>query len=176
MIHGKVLLVVDVEVDSHQARPSNPWIRSGQSLPPELSVRAKIHILELNDDCECQKPVWSFSMWWFNTSPTPSAGSWRWSLVWQPGADRPTLPCWILGVGCTWALPWWDGGDCDHHDVGQRSGHGGDDHGQLWQPIPMALHWVEVVGVVVWVLRHSIDLQVRKVWRLFVILEHAMQT
>ena len=48
-------------------------------------------------------------------------------------------------------------------DVGQRSGHGGDDHGQLWQPVSMALHWVEVVGVVVWVLRHSIDLQVRKV-------------
>ena len=53
--------------------------------------------------------------------------------------------------------------DCDHHDVGQRSGHGGDDHGQLWQPVSMALHWVEVVGVVVWVLRHSIDLQLRKV-------------
>ena len=41
-----------------------------------------------------------------------------------------------------------------------HEGHGGDDHGQLWQPVSMALHGVEVVGVVVWVLRHSIDLQV----------------
>ena len=78
-------------------------------------------------------------------------------MVWQPGAERPTLPCWILGVTM---MRWRDG---DHHDVGQRSGHGGDDQGQLWQPVSMALHWVEVVGVVVWVLRHSIDLQVRKV-------------